>query len=243
MSQWSDCGAEQLVILRYSLQNRVRKDCCTVLGDKKMFPDSPKLQIWLFDNYASRRQLWKSECTRHNVSLQCFEAVQAMNAATERPTLMVFDHSLVGELTVFVDQAVRRCADRFLIGTDRFISCEDAVRLVKLGVGWLIDDRCRSFPREFSAMLNLAEKWAKQWARLRQLNRIYANLTEVENEVLTRLLEGTTNTRIASELGVSVRTIESRKTRIFAKLEVQTVVALTKQFMEVESLRSIFGRN
>lgn len=91
-------------------------------------------------------------------------------------------------------------------------------------------------------MLNLAEKWARQWARLRQLNRIYANLTEVENDVLTRLLEGTTNTRIASELGVSVRTIESRKTRIFAKLEVQSVVSLTKQFMEVESLRTLFGR-
>lgn len=204
--------------------------------------ESPRLQIWLFDNFAGRRQLWRSECNRHSVSLQCFEAIQPMNTTTERPTLVVFDHSMVGDLTSFVDQALRRCADRFLICTDRLIACDDAVRLVRLGVGWLFDDRCKSFPKEFSTMLNLAEKWAKQLIRFRQLSRFYASLTDVENDVLARMLQGTTNARIATELGISVRTVESRKTRIFNKLEVDTIVALTKQFMEIESLRLAFDR-
>ncbi|MFO0939761.1 MAG: helix-turn-helix transcriptional regulator [Pirellulales bacterium] len=208
-----------------------------------MSTDGPKLQIWLFDTLAGRRQLWRSECNRHQISLQCFEAIQTFSTPSERPTLVVFDQSLVGDLAPFVDQAIRKCTDRFLVCTDRLITCDDAVRLVRLGVGWLFDDQCKSFPREFSTMLGHAEKWAKQWTRYRQLNGYYASLTDAENDVLNLLLEGTSNTKIASDLGVSVRTVESRKIRIYHKLQVQTVVALTKQSMEMESLRSTISRN
>jgi two-component system nitrate/nitrite response regulator NarL len=54
------------------------------------------------------------------------------------------------------------------------------------------------------------------------------HLTQREREVLTRIAEGFSNKEIASQLGVSVRTIETHRERIMRQLNIHTVAGLTK---------------
>jgi two-component system, NarL family, nitrate/nitrite response regulator NarL len=55
-----------------------------------------------------------------------------------------------------------------------------------------------------------------------------AKLTNRERQVLAMIAEGQSNKEMASKLGVGVRTIETHRERMMAKLDIHTVAGLTK---------------
>jgi two-component system nitrate/nitrite response regulator NarL len=54
------------------------------------------------------------------------------------------------------------------------------------------------------------------------------SLTDRERQVLAMIAEGQSNKEMASKLGVGVRTIETHRERMMAKLDIHTVAGLTK---------------
>lgn len=59
------------------------------------------------------------------------------------------------------------------------------------------------------------------------LNRAFALLTIRERDVKALLIKGWANKVIAAELGISQRTVETYRARIFKKFEVRNAVELT----------------
>lgn len=60
----------------------------------------------------------------------------------------------------------------------------------------------------------------------------FAQLTDAEKEVLDRVLEGDANKTIASNLGISRRTVEDRRARLMQKLQVDSVADLVRLAIE-----------
>lgn len=60
----------------------------------------------------------------------------------------------------------------------------------------------------------------------RQLQRRLAVLTEREHEVMQRVVEGLSNKQVADGLGISVRTVEVHRARVFEKMAVKSAVEL-----------------
>ncbi len=60
----------------------------------------------------------------------------------------------------------------------------------------------------------------------RLLMRKVEELTEREREVMRRVVEGLPNKLIAEQLGISVRTVEVHRARVFEKMEVRSAVEL-----------------
>jgi len=58
-----------------------------------------------------------------------------------------------------------------------------------------------------------------------------ARLSGREHEVLLRIAEGLTNKQIARELELSPRTVETYRANLFAKLEVDTLAQLIRQYL------------
>jgi len=58
------------------------------------------------------------------------------------------------------------------------------------------------------------------------------SLTQREREVLVRVADGRTNREIATELGISPRTVETHRERVMAKLRIRTVAGLTRFVLE-----------
>lgn len=59
--------------------------------------------------------------------------------------------------------------------------------------------------------------------------RALAELTEREREVLQLVIEGRSNKLIADALGISVRTVEVHRARVFDKMEVRSAVELANR--------------
>lgn len=60
----------------------------------------------------------------------------------------------------------------------------------------------------------------------RQLRQRLAGLTEREHEVMQRVVEGLSNKQVADGLGISVRTVEVHRARVFEKMAVKSAVEL-----------------
>lgn len=64
----------------------------------------------------------------------------------------------------------------------------------------------------------------------------YEELTEREREVLKGVVESKTNRQIASELGISPKTVDTYRTRLMNKLNIHDQVGLTKYYLKRNSL-------
>jgi two-component system, LuxR family, response regulator DctR len=60
----------------------------------------------------------------------------------------------------------------------------------------------------------------------RQLQRALAELTEREREVMRLVIDGRPNKLVADQLGISVRTVEVHRARVFDKMNVKSAVEL-----------------
>lgn len=63
-------------------------------------------------------------------------------------------------------------------------------------------------------------------------NPLYSALTPREFDVMHYVAEGTPNKVIAAELGVSQRTIEAHRARIFQKMQVRNAVELARCMLQ-----------
>jgi len=74
---------------------------------------------------------------------------------------------------------------------------------------------------------------------LRQVRRDHqarmASLTERERDVMQRVVAGLPNKLVADQLGISVRTVEVHRSRVFDKMNVKSAVELANMLRDVES--------
>lgn len=66
-------------------------------------------------------------------------------------------------------------------------------------------------------------------------------LSDAEREVLEAVYEGKLNKQIARELGVSVRTVEQRRRRLFEKMSVTSAVPLASEVATARTLLRVYG--
>jgi DNA-binding CsgD family transcriptional regulator len=94
----------------------------------------------------------------------------------------------------------------------------------------------------FQAMAQEAARVRKQYVRYEKLMLLWNSITEREASVLSMLMEGLPNKKIANSLGVSQRTIEARRQKLYEKLESRSVVDVVRTIYELESLENVFHR-
>ena len=82
--------------------------------------------------------------------------------------------------------------------------------------------------------LALSEERLAQLILQRALQARLDELTERERDVLRLVAEGRPNKLIADELGISVRTVEVHRARVFEKMEVKSAVELAQKLQKLE---------
>jgi two-component system response regulator FixJ len=76
--------------------------------------------------------------------------------------------------------------------------------------------------------LELSARWRAEAAREADIRSRLASLSPREREVLDYLLRGHANKVIAARLGVSIKTVETHRTRIMRKMRARSVIDLVR---------------
>ena len=82
--------------------------------------------------------------------------------------------------------------------------------------------------------LTLSHERVAQLNVRRGLTARVQELTERERDVMRLVVEGLPNKRIADELGISVRTVEVHRSRVFEKMDVKSAAALANQLQKMQ---------
>ncbi|TWT47585.1 LuxR C-terminal-related transcriptional regulator [Botrimarina hoheduenensis] len=88
----------------------------------------------------------------------------------------------------------------------------------------------------------IADQRRNEWDLVQAYHRRRESLTQAEEELLVAVCDGKLNKQIANELGVSIRTVEQRRRRVFAKMKVASAIPLADRVATVRTLEGRFLR-
>ncbi len=95
---------------------------------------------------------------------------------------------------------------------------------------------------EIQQAMNLSKCVVDHRIRWETMDKQLQGLTEGEFQVLRFVMEGSLNKRIAGRLGISERTVEARRKRIFEKTKTHSVAQLVREIVETVGADSVFYR-
>jgi DNA-binding NarL/FixJ family response regulator len=128
----------------------------------------------------------------------------------------------------FVREMLKAGASAYVLKSKAYEELARAVREVMKGKTYLGPDVARGVIDQYAGSAAVREHAA------------FVVLTDREREALQLLAEGKSTKEIADELGVSVKTVETHRRNIMAKLDLHSVAELTKYAIR-EGITSVEG--
>ena len=192
--------------------------------------------IYVVDDDADSRESAVALVGQMALQVRAFESAEQFLAEYKgyRPACLLTDHRMLGMTGIELLKRLRSSGVTLsVIVMTAYAETELTVRAIKSGAVTLLEK-----PFSDTALWNaiheaLAED-REQFVRESRIERIQErlqSLTPAETDVLNRVVAGETNKSIAFQLDVSVRTVESRRSRIFEKMGVTSVAELVQLVM------------
>ncbi len=124
------------------------------------------------------------------------------------------------------------------------IPAQAVVDWLQLGVFTYVERRgtMARFHQTFAESSCRARQIAQQYNRFDCLRERWNSVSDREAVVLEMLLEGIPNKTIATRLGVSQRTVETRRHNLYEKLDSRCVAEVVKNIYELDALNRVFRR-
>lgn len=202
------------------------------------------MQVLIFDSDPFRRRDWSRSLNSHPAQIQFFARVAELPAATIRSVrVIIFDHSVVEDcLQVGADLVAKLPQDVVAFSLPQ-CTVSAAVRLLRSGARWVFDNRIvdGDFSLGLSELLRDALERNSQLEQYLQGQLRLSSLNSGEREVLDSVIKGLRNHQIARQLNVSVRTVESRRSKVYTKCGVTNIVELAQFIHQYNRLQQSFG--
>lgn len=202
------------------------------------------MNLCLFDAQPEATKLWQELASLRSLQINVFPAWHGVTGVPVNTHLLIVDQSAMGE--AFEEQLLQTCREHpqmLVVATGTQLSVQAVVELMRGGVSHLIE---KPFPREllsqaFPKLFAASQALQASKAEFIKLSQLFASLTTRERSVLDCVLAGVSNKDTAKQLQVSIRTVESRRAKVYRKLELKHVAELVRKMDRLERLHAIFN--
>jgi FixJ family two-component response regulator len=197
------------------------------------------VNVFVFDSHAETCQLWQELASSHGYRISIFHNPDRLAGVIAEAQIIIFDQSLAPH--AFLSTITSICKQNpsaQVIATAANIRVDEAVDLMRDGATLVL-----AKPLSRSRLQSVLPQVLAQVAQItslkqeyQQLHTMFSKLTTREKDVLNYILGGTSNKDTAAILCVSVRTIESRRAKVYRKLEANNVAELVRKIDRLEML-------
>ena len=200
------------------------------------------MNIRLFDRDPTSAQVWREFATSQNCQLNVFSDWGGIDPVPSTGILFVLDQSVIrGDFVEAVSEIRRRRPHQLVIATGANLSISLVARLMRCGASYVLAkplDRA-TITSILPEILEEAERQTRKKKELEELTKLSGDLTSREMDVLQAVLNGFSNKETAAKLSVSVRTIESRRAKVYRKMHAANIVELVRKVDRLEHLKRL----
>lgn len=199
--------------------------------------------IYIVDDDEDSRTSVTALVEQMAFSTESFASAEQFLAAYRghRPACLLTDHRMLGMTGIeLLEKLRRRGVSLSVIVMTAFADTELTVRAIKSGAFTLLEkpfSNSALWTAIHEALAEDRERLAEE-TRIQRIRQKLERLTESELEVVNLIVGGESNKSAATRLNVSIRTIESRRSSIFQKMEVDSVAELVQLVMFVRQAAS-----
>ncbi len=156
---------------------------------------------------------------------------------------MVFDEATIGDCNGTSESLLAQLRYDVLAFMVQRCTASAVSNLIRSGAKWVFDNDAN--PRELETGLRQLQRdtvdlnqHRQQWEHSQAL---LGSLNPGERLVLELVLQGSSNQQIAQRLCVSVRTVESRRAKVYRKCEVANLTELVRLIERYDKLQQRFA--
>jgi FixJ family two-component response regulator len=201
------------------------------------------MNVCLFDAENESVNMWRDMASSLGLRLDIFPVWRGLSAIPSGTHLVVLDQSAAEvAYQAAVLELCNHRPQRLTIASGTRVSVQQAVELMSGGALSVLQKpialgRLRD---EFLKLMPYIKLFRDSEIEYEKLSRFMSSLTTKEEHVLKYVLEGVSNKEAAQRLNVSVRTIESRRAKLYRKFEAKHVVELVRKMDRLVFLKQFF---
>lgn len=201
------------------------------------------MQTFLFDNQPESVGIWEKLVAESGARFKHAQDWRGPEHLSSECQVVVIDRSAVQEhFARTVSKAAMVSPNQVLVATAADWKVNEIVEIMRYGVDYVFEKPLDKFliRSVLPEILEDARKIREKLAEYGALQKLFNNLTHRERDVLNCVLEGVSNKDSASQLKVSVRTIEARRAKVYGKTQSKSVVDLVRKVDRLIRLSQIF---
>lgn len=201
------------------------------------------MKVFICDPHPESCQVWQELLSSLRLNASIFHDGGTLQQVDLGPNILIVDQSIfANSLQLSLLALSKRHPAAQIIATGTKLTVIDAVEMMSEGA-CLVYEKPLERSRILSTLPSVIEKAVEKEATYKEMERLdslFTTLTTREKDVLENILVGTSNKDTAKLLSVSVRTIESRRAKIYRKLESTNLAELVRKIDRLERLRVQF---
>ena len=202
--------------------------------------------VCILDDDAAVLGFLKMVIQQQGFEVRAFQDPQSLNQEqAAAPDCLIVDWQLQGADGL---QVISDCQDRWPETSMILISGQAtipvAVTAMRQGVLTVLEKPVspENLRREVNAAVLATAERRKAQDKQQQARSLLATLTDNERQVLEMLVQGTANKRMATQMDLSMRTIEKYRASVFNKLGVQSAAEATQVWIKAKNGEAAGGQ-
>jgi FixJ family two-component response regulator len=189
--------------------------------------------VFIVEDDASTREALEELIRPTGADVESFGSAEAFLQSYEgqRAGCVLLDHRLPGMSGCELLRQLRDSGDTIpAVLVTAYAETATTVNAMRMGAIDVLDKPCceNQLRDTIAVALEKDRKQRRRSAGRREAAARIEELSTSERDVLVRVLNGVPNKQIANQLGVCIRTVEARRSRIYKAMQVQSVAELTR---------------
>lgn len=200
------------------------------------------MDILLIDHHSAVANTWAQFAELARFDLRTLSHWGGLETLPDAPVYVLDQSVVTGDYGDTVCRLAEARPHSVIIASASHLEVDSVVRLMRCGAQYVLQkpyDLTR-LQKDLADLRQVLQRKEQEKAEFEVLDEQFSNLTKREQDVLEYVLQGVSNKNAASNLQVSVRTIEARRAKVYQKTGSSHVVELVRKVDRFRQLKNLF---